>query len=67
MGEPHTAAQPPHWNKPATADRWPLIVALLAAPARESWRLARLLERLPHVARKHELSDDCRRRQWRRT
>ncbi len=49
-----------------TADRWPLIVALLAAPTRESRRLADLLGRWPHVARKHWIADDLVRRQWRR-
>ena len=50
----------------ARSDRWPLIVALLLSPTRESRRLAALLTGWPHVARKHELADDCRRRQWRR-
>ncbi len=64
MGEPHTAAQPPHWNKPATADRWHLICRLLAAPSRESRRLARLLERLPAERHRHLIADDVRRRLW---
>lgn len=48
-GETRTATPPPHWSKPATPDRWPVIVALLAAPEAESRRLARLLERWPAV------------------
>jgi len=47
-------------------DRWPLIVALLRAPAAESRRLAALLTGWPHVRRRYRVSDDCRRRQWRR-
>lgn len=65
MGEPHTATQPPHWNKPATADRWHLICRLLAAPSRESRRLAGLLTRWPTAeVRRHLLRDDCARRLW---
>jgi hypothetical protein len=48
------------------SDRWPLIVALLRSPAAESRRLAALLTRWPATVRRHALSDDCRRRQWRR-
>lgn len=49
------------------ADRWPLIVALLAAPSRESRRLAALLTRWPTAeVRRHLLVDDVRRRLWTR-
>lgn len=64
MGEPHTATVPPHWSKPATADRWPLIVALLADPRRESRRLGRLLERWPAERHRHLIFDDVARRLW---
>lgn len=43
------------------AGRWPLVVALLVDPERESARLARLLERLPAVRRRHLIPDDNRR------
>lgn len=62
MGEPHTATQPPQPNKPATADRWRIVVALLRAPERESHRLARLLEALPVERHRHECADDVKRR-----
>lgn len=42
--------------------RWPIVVALLLDPERESRRLARLLERLPAEVRRVEVPDDCRRR-----
>jgi hypothetical protein len=64
MGEPHTATQPPHWDKPATADRWHLICRLLAAPSRESRRLGKLLTGWPATVRRHLLVDDCARRLW---
>lgn len=47
-----------------TRNRWPLIVALLAAPERESRRLALLLERLPAERRRVECVDDVARRRW---
>lgn len=46
--------------------RWHVVCRLLAAPSRESRRLAALLTGWPATVRKHELADDCRRRQWRR-
>jgi len=46
--------------------RWSIVVALLTDPERESARLARLLDALPTERRRHECSDDVRRRQWRR-
>lgn len=66
MGEPHTATHPPHPNKPATAARWSIVVALLLSPEREARRLARLLERWPAEQRRHELADDVKRRHWTR-
>lgn len=38
--------------------RWPLIVALLADPPRESRRLAGLLARMPAERRRHRIADD---------
>lgn len=51
----------------ASATRWHVVCRLLAAPSRESRRLAALLTGWPHVARKHELVDDVKRRKWRRS
>lgn len=51
---------------PTTPDRWRVVCRLLAAPARTSRELARLLERLPATVRRHSLVDDCARRQWRK-
>lgn len=45
-----------------TRNRWPLIVALLAAPERESTRLAALLARWPASVRRHQIADDVARR-----
>lgn len=45
-------------------DRWHLICRLLAAPKRESNRLAALLERLPAERRRVECLDDVARRRW---
>lgn len=42
--------------------RWPIVVALLHSPVRESRRLAALLEQLPTERRRHEIPDDCMRR-----
>ena len=39
-------------------NRWPLIVALLAAPERESTRLAALLARWPAGVRRHRCIDE---------
>jgi hypothetical protein len=61
-GEPHTAAHTPQSNKPATADRWRIVVALLHSPTATSRRLAALLERLPAERRQHECADDVARR-----
>lgn len=47
-------------------NRWPLIVALLAHPSRESRKLSRLLEGWPAEVRRHLLVDDVRRRLWKR-
>lgn len=44
------------------ADRWLVVVALLRSPERESRRLARLLEAWPAEVRRHECSDDVKRR-----
>lgn len=43
-------------------DRWSIVCRLLAAPERESHRLARLLERLPVERRRFECHDDVKRR-----
>lgn len=62
IGEPHTHHTSPHSNRPATADRWRIVVALLRSPEREGYRLAALLEKLPGERRRHLAADDCRRR-----
>lgn len=48
-------------NTPAVP-RWPIVVALLADPERESARLALLLDPLPCDVRRHFIVDDCLRR-----
>jgi len=47
-------------------NRWTLVVALLADPVGMTRLLIEALNRWPHQARKHELSDDVQRRRWKR-